>query len=835
MAAFLFFFTAPLDAAADSTGTKSSSENSAGIPPQVVAQHEGPIRVTGDKTIYDSTADSLIVRGHATMAQAATVLTADEIELFRKKHVARAIGHVHLSDPEVELWASRAEINVQKETATLYDAKIVAKGGTYHLEGKKIYKLEGQNYTVLNGFFTTCQCDAGAPDWSVAANRLNVQLGSTGYARNASFSILGHKIGTIPYLPFPASTDRHSGFLTGREGESGLRGFQYLQPYYLAINKSSDATVALDVETSQRVGGLGEYRLTNGLDDYLWVDGAFYDESLRSQANRLSDIIDDQIADPHIPINRYGLIGTMREHLTPDLTAYGDTISVSDSLYLREMNVWTLSRGFGTNFGSMRDAISHFGLLYDFGNGFARLQGLWHQDLIQDQAFALQELPDLWVSGRRELLGNLAYLDYDASAVDFWRQEGVSGLRFNVNPRVTVPWRWGDYVYGYATVGGYGTVYDTSGHEITVTPVGTQGLSYNNRLSLGPLSQGGLQTRWLPYTQVGIATLLQRVYDVNMGSIEKIKHTIEPFANYSYVPTISQSDLPLFDSVDRVNPRSLVTYGVTTRIFARLSGSSQQSTDTAENINATSGESIAGGGTGPLGQPGQLSYINPTGALSAQSGGATERELLEATVMQAYDTAHDIAPDQISVSDVETLVTLFPTEIASLSSIVDYDPRSHPGVSFANLQFNFQPPWKIGQEPGLYLGKALSGSFLSVAYNYVRPGNAVQAATSGNASEFITVRTYYDLLDRVGVYLGPNYDFADSRLLSAQYGLRIKSPSDCWIFDLGISDSFNPNELAFQFQLTLGGLGSIGQTPFGRNPFEVMGLMGRPMGVLPGY
>ena len=40
-----------------------------------------------------------------------------------------------------------------------------------------------------------------------------------------------------------------------------------------------------------------------------------------------------------------------RQHLTDDLIAYGDTVSVSDSLYLREMDVWTLSRGFSNGLG----------------------------------------------------------------------------------------------------------------------------------------------------------------------------------------------------------------------------------------------------------------------------------------------------------------------------------------------------------------------------------------------------------------------------------------------------------------------------------------------------
>ena len=238
--------------------------------------------------------------------------------------------------------------------------------------------------------------------------------------------------------------------------------------------QSSDATVALDVETSQRVGGLAEYRLTNGKDDYLWADGAFYNESLRSQSDRTGDIPDFQIADPHIPVDRYGIIGMARQHITDNLIAYGDTVSVSDSLYLREMDVWTLSRGYGaTNFGSMRNAQSDFGLFAQFENAFARLQGTWNQDLIQPQSFALQRLPDLTVTGRQELFNNLMFADYDAEAVNFYRSEGIDGGRFDVNPRITLPWRLGDYVYGYGTVGSQAALYDTSGNNFDIRPVGS--------------------------------------------------------------------------------------------------------------------------------------------------------------------------------------------------------------------------------------------------------------------------------------------------------------------------------------------------------------------------
>ena len=43
---------------------------------------------------------------------------------------------------------------------------------------------------------------------------------------------------------------------------------------------------------------------------------------------------------------------------------------------------------------------------------------------------------------------------------------------------------------------------------------------------------------------------------------------------------------------------------------------------------------------------------------------------------------------------------------------------------------------------------------------------------------------------------------------------------------MGIIDSFNPSETQVQVMLTLGGLGSIGHNPFGRNPFQRQAVAG---------
>ena len=179
-------------------------------------------------------------------------------------------------------------------------------------------------------------------------------------------------------------------------------------------------------------------------------------------------------------------------------------------------------------------------------------------------------------------------------------------------------------------------------------------------------------------------------------------------------------------------------------------------------------------------------------------------------------------------------MNIYPTEVFSLGSQVAYDPRSDQGFSFASVGANFQP-WWTPNVPPLYMGKALTGSFLQLSYNYVRPQNTVRSGTVTSAVEYFALRTYYDVFDRLGLYFAPSYDLAAGRLLVVEYGVRIKSPSNCWAFDVGIDDSFNPSEVRVQVQLTLGGLGSFGRSPFGLNPFTPMGLTREPTSVLRGY
>jgi LPS-assembly protein len=752
----------------------------------------GPTNISGQTFYYDKHTDTFIARGDARLSRGTTLLTADTLQFNRRENKSIATGNVHLVTPMIDVTASKATLDTNLETGILENGKVSVQGGNYYLAGREIEKLVGQHYSIRDGYFTTCGCEPGTPSWSISGSNLNVQMGGKAEVKDAHFDILDCPVTYLPYATFPANTDRESGFLSPRFGQSRLRGLQFFEPYYYDINKSSDATAALDVETSARIGALAEYRIQNGEDDYLKVTGAFFDESIRSQESRVNDVIDTQIADPHIPVDRYGFIGLLRQHITPNLVAYGDGITVSDSLYLREMNIYTLSRGYGSSFQVMRTADSHFGLIQSFEDSFVRLQGTWIQDLIQPQNLVMQTLPELLWSGRQQWMGGLAYSDYDFMADDFWRQDGVGGQRLDLSPHLNVPWRWGDYLYGLFNFGARETFYDDSGHTIGVIPAGSPGHTNNNGLFLDGLTQGGFQTREMLYGEARVSSILEKIYQVHWGTMEALKNTIEPVVDYNYIPVVHQTQLPLFDNVDRIEPRSLITYGFVSRIFAKFEGSASESSST-EAANSTDD---------------LLSEVLP---VETYNQGSSIRELLRLSLMQSFDTLHAVTPSGSRLSDAEASVAMFPTSVATLGSTMDYNPRDQK-IGYANVFVAMRPFWETMSPTNSGRGRALTGGpFIQVNYSFIGGNQGLHQ---------FSARAYWEFFDRLGLYYQPSYDIADGRMLSSEYGLRLKSKCDCWNFDVGIIDSFNPSETQVQVMLTLGGIGSVGHNPFGRNPFQ---------------
>ena len=153
----------------------------------------------------------------------------------------------------------------------------------------------------------------------------------------------------------------------------------------------------------------------------------------------------------------------------------------------------------------------------------------------------------------------------------------------------------------------------------------------------------------------------------------------------------------------------------------------------------------------------QSTTISPLRARTVGANGSVE-ELFRLQVLQAYDITHADRARCSSHSrpSMPPRQSFRPTSGHSDRSwaLIPSDGQ----MQYANAYLTFQPWWTKNQSK-VYSGKAEEGSFSQLSYNYIGPGPSNTPGVNANYSQFLTMRSYYELFDRMGVYFAPSYDF----------------------------------------------------------------------------
>ena len=79
-------------------------------------------------------------------------------------------------------------------------------------------------YKVTAARYTTCV--APNEDWYIRMGELDVDKAKVGTGHDATLGSLGAPVAYTPWLEFPLSNERKSGFLTPLLGSTGIRGFE---------------------------------------------------------------------------------------------------------------------------------------------------------------------------------------------------------------------------------------------------------------------------------------------------------------------------------------------------------------------------------------------------------------------------------------------------------------------------------------------------------------------------------------------------------------------------------------------------------------------------------
>jgi len=506
-------------------------------PPTTVLTTGGEVTVVADR-IEQIGADNLVVAsGNAELTKGSARLLADRIEINRATGDATAQGRVIFYDGEDRLTGQRIDYNIKTGTGVVYEGEARATP-YYRIMGERLERLGESVYRVRRGVFTTCDDDS--PSWSFRVGSGTADLQDFVYGTNASFWL--KDVPLIPYFPFFAAAirrERQTGFLAPQFGTSSRKGVFAEIPFYWAITDSQDATLSLDAYSRRGVGGSAQYRYVISRDQRGSLGGFFVHESVTTGDTR-------------------GLGSAKHDwQIDPGLSFRADLNAVSDDLVLREYQSELLSR-------SAQRAESNLFLTKTWSNWNFVGRAYWYQDLTTERPVELQRVPELTLQGVRQTLPGLPGFLYqvDTSAVNFLRDVGSEGFRYDLHPVVSRP----------VPLGGYATVTPFVGGRVTLYSVTTTGIHT-------PLAGGTViettkdepRVRDLVDFGSDAESRASRVYALGgWGGLDSVLHSIEPRARYIRILGHNFSRLPLWtDQIDRVPKSSWLEYSLTNRLRGR--------------------------------------------------------------------------------------------------------------------------------------------------------------------------------------------------------------------------------------------------------------------------
>lgn len=478
-----------------------------------------PVALTADSLRREGQGDIYVAEGHVELVSGDLTLRADRVRYHQERRLAEAEGAVEILTPEGELRGDRLVWNLAQQTGRLEQGRVFLRRGNFHIAGDLIEKVGPRTYRLDRGTFTSC--DGDTPDWHFSGRELTVTLDGYAQGRHALFYVSDWPLLYSPWVLFPVKRGRETGFLIGSAGYSERRGMQLSIPFYWAIARNQDATFYLDWLSELGVGKGVEYRYVFGADQT--GEAHYYHISGISGA-----------------ADRYALSW---DHKGTFANGWRLT---SDSEYVSSRDYW---QDFGEEAGEYNKDKVDSDLTLGRGWQGVILTGhlRYSKNLQSDNDSTLQRLPEVRLDVLRRRIGQSPFsFELGSSTTYFWRREGLKGQRLRLRPALSADFHPGGLVDVQPEIGFLERIYRTGADGVGDEELGMFDAS------------------------VRLSTRLVRVFDVGRGRLERLRHSLQPELLYEYVPNRDQSDLPEFDSLDRIDAVNRISYGLTQRLTGRL-------------------------------------------------------------------------------------------------------------------------------------------------------------------------------------------------------------------------------------------------------------------------
>ncbi|WP_286263240.1 LPS-assembly protein LptD [Thalassotalea atypica] len=258
-----------------------------------------------------------IFEGGVTLINKDKKISAQKLEINRNTAVLNAQGNIHFQNDAIDIFAQQLKASESSQSTTLSGTDYHLKGSLGHGKAGELSVSDDGRLTLSDSSFTTCYGET--PDWQISASEINISAkDNKGEAFNAVIELFDVPVFYLPYISFPVTDERKSGFLYPVIGSSNKSGLEIETPYYLNIAENMDATITPRYMSKRGTQLLTEFRYLSGEQT-----GKFDVEYLNK---------DDEITtnDDARYLWRFQHVGNFSENFR----AYADYTSISDDAYL---------------------------------------------------------------------------------------------------------------------------------------------------------------------------------------------------------------------------------------------------------------------------------------------------------------------------------------------------------------------------------------------------------------------------------------------------------------------------------------------------------------------
>jgi LPS-assembly protein len=500
-----------------------------------------------------------VIEGNAELRRSNIILRADRIEYYQPDDLAKVRGKVYINRDGNIYEGSEGQLRVDAQEGYLLLPRFRLLRNNGRGEASRIDFVDEQRSVARDAKYSVWHKEPGvedSTDWQIKGEQVRIDNETNvGEASGGRLEFMGVPILGAPYLTFPLSDARKSGWLPPSINLDNISGLELVVPYYFNLAPNRDATLYPTILSRRGINLGTEFR--------------YLERNYRGTA-RLDVMPSDRLRSR----SRWGLSTTHSGSLDTGLASVG---AISVNLGLNRVSDDDYWRDFPRATSSLTQRLLANDASMSWSSGAWSLysRALKWQTLQQTTSVITppyDRLPQL--NGRYSRVNNGGF-DYSLE-LDTTRFRSVSAL--TLQPNAQRSYALAQISRPFVTPGSF---------LVPKVQLHNSAYSFDAPLTVGPQTGARSASRVVPTFSLDSGLIFERNASYFGRSFTQ---TLEPRAFYTYTPFRDQSSLPVYDTAandfnfatifsenaftghDRLSDNNLLTLGVASRLLNPATG-----------------------------------------------------------------------------------------------------------------------------------------------------------------------------------------------------------------------------------------------------------------------